>query len=178
MRALRRKSDPVGEAAARLLEWAVARSRAPELYADMGTPDTAEGRFEALTFHVLLLVDRLNTDDPRAAALRQTLFDVFLRYLDGAMREMGVGDLAMGKRMRKLGEAIYGRAKSCELAFAALPDPAPLQALIARTVMADSAPDGAAELAHYLIDCREQLAARSIQEFFDGLVAPGERRAP
>nr|MBA3812205.1 hypothetical protein [Caulobacteraceae bacterium] len=130
-----RGKKPAASAPRALHDGAVARSRQAALYERMGAPDTVEGRFEVLTLHVILLIDRLGRSDPAEASARQELFDVYLADLDGALREMGVGDLAVGKRMRKLGEAFYGRAASYEAALAALPEVAPLEALIARTVL-------------------------------------------
>lgn len=149
---------PAWSAPRALHDGAVARSRDAALYARMGAPDTVEGRFEVLTLHLILLIDRLGRRDPAEAAARQALFDVYLADLDGALREMGVGDLAVGKRMRRLGEAFYGRASAYETAFAALPDAAPLQALIARTVLHGASDTDPAPLADYVARCRVSLA--------------------
>ena len=64
---------------------------------------------------------RLRGRATRPAETAQALFDAYVAALDDALREMGVGDLSVGKKMRKLGEAFYGRVKSYEAAFAALP---------------------------------------------------------
>jgi cytochrome b pre-mRNA-processing protein 3 len=124
-------------AAERLHAAAVAQSRAPRLYQDLGAPDTIEGRFEMLSLHVILLLDRLKGASGPLLEVRQTLFDVFVSQLDGAMREMGVGDLAMSKRMRKLGALFYGRLQAYSEAFQALPATAPLAEVLARTVLVD-----------------------------------------
>jgi cytochrome b pre-mRNA-processing protein 3 len=160
--------SPARGAAERLYAAAAAQARAPALYARMGAPDTVEGRFELLTLHVILLIDRLKDGPPEAAAVRQKLFDVYVSNLDGALREMGVGDLAVGKRMRKLGEAFYGRARACEGAFSALPDTRALDQALARTVF-DAAPGAEpAVLADYVRRCRESLAAGDIQAVIAG----------
>ena len=162
--------SPVKTAARRLHEAAVAQGRLPTLYLDLGAPDTVEGRFEMLTLHVILLIDRLR-DEPAAAAVRQALFDTYVRDLDGALREMGVGDLAVGKKMRKLGEAFYGRAKAYDAAFRALPDTAPLADVASRTAL-DGA-DGAA-MAGYILGVRESLAAQPAAALVDGdVIWPG-----
>jgi cytochrome b pre-mRNA-processing protein 3 len=145
-------------AAERLYASAAAQARAPALYARLGAPDTVEGRFELLTLHVILLIDRLKDEPAPAVAVRQILFDVYLGNLDGALREMGVGDLTVGKRMRKLGEAFYGRAKACEAAFNALPDLQPLEAALARTVFGAAPHSEPAGLADYVRRSRQSLA--------------------
>lgn len=145
--------------ARRLYDAAVAQGRQPALYARMGAPDTPEGRFEILTLHVILLIDRLGRDNPDAARLRQALFDVYLSDLDGALREMSVGDLAVGKRMKRLGQAFYGRARAYDAAFKALPDLAKLEGLAGRTVLDGQAGVDPTPLAAYVARTRESLAA-------------------
>jgi cytochrome b pre-mRNA-processing protein 3 len=151
--------SPARKAAERLYAAAAAQARAQALYARMGAPDTVEGRFELLTLHVILLLDRLKDGSAEAVAVRQILFDVYVGNLDGALREMGVGDLSVGKRMRKLGEAFYGRAQACDSAFKALPDAGPLEEMLLRTVFAGVSEARPAALADYLRRCRETLAA-------------------
>ena len=146
---------------------AVVQSRQPLFYAAMGAPDTVEGRFELLTTHVILLLDRLK-DQP---VLRQDLFDTYVSNLDGALREMGVGDLAMAKRMKGLGSMFYGRARAYGQAFAALPDETALNEVIKRTILRDQ--DGAdpAPLATYVGHCRAALAEASTSSLLSGEIA-------
>ncbi|HEY3695663.1 ubiquinol-cytochrome C chaperone family protein [Phenylobacterium sp.] len=159
------------QAAGRALYAAVvSRSRRTELYDDLGVPDTVEGRFEAYTLHVVLLLDRLRGQGPHAVEISQALFDTYVKALDDALREMGVGDLSVGRKMRKLGEAFYGRVKSYESAFAALPDAGELEALLKRT--AYDGTDGAAapRLARHIIAERAALAANPLNRICDGHV--------
>src|SRR5689334_16549162 len=93
---------PTREMGKALYQSAVAQARSPELYARLGVPDTVEGRFEAYSLHVILLIDRLYREGEQAAETSQALFDAFTTSLDSALREMGVGDLSVGKKMRKL----------------------------------------------------------------------------
>ena len=146
---LLRRPSSARFAAERLHAAAVTQARDPALYARMGAPDTIEGRFELLCVHIILLLDRLKGAEAPMAETRQTLFDVFVSHLDGAMREMGVGDLAMAKRMRRLGEAFYGRLQAYEEALAALPDRSVLEAVVARTIL-DGCVAEPRELARYL----------------------------
>ncbi len=159
MLGLKRAPSPERLAAERLYAAAVERSRAADLYADLGAPDTVEGRFELLTAHVVLIVARLAGQGPAADRMRQSLFDVYVRNLDGALREMGVGDLAVPRRMKELGKLWYGRARAYDEAFAALPDRAPLEGLIARTILAKAEPSRAGALAERMLNERERLAA-------------------
>lgn len=157
-------------AARELHAWAIGQGRRAELYEKMDAPDTVEGRFELLTLYVILLIERLRNEGPPGVQLSQTLFDTYVSHLDGALREMGVGDLAMGKRMRDLGEAFYGRAKACESAFAALPDEAAVRNLIGRTVMAGEPGRSPEALASYILGRRLDLAKVPVGELLSGLL--------
>jgi cytochrome b pre-mRNA-processing protein 3 len=126
---------PAVLAGQRLYASAAAQARARAFYAAMGAPDTAEGRFELYTLHVALVLRRLKGQGPQAAETAQGCFDAYVKSLDHALREMGVGDLSVGKKMRKLGEAFYGRVKNYDEAFGALPDKTQLAAMIGRTVL-------------------------------------------
>lgn len=151
----------------------VDQARKPFLYADFGVPDTVEGRFELYTLHVFLLLDRLRGQGGRSSETSQALFDTYVSALDDALREMGVGDLSVGKKMRKLGEAFYGRVKSYEAAFKGLPETAELQALLARTVYAQGGAEGVGRLADYVTAQRAHLAEQGLDGLLDGDVTWG-----
>jgi cytochrome b pre-mRNA-processing protein 3 len=148
----------------------VDQSRRPALYEELGAPDTVEGRFELYSLHVVLLLDRLKRQGDQAAEVAQSLFDTYVSALDHALREMGVGDLSVGKKMRKLGEAFYGRVKSYEAAFAALPDAGELTTFLARTVY-EGVEDRSAALADYVVAQRDALAAEPLNHLLAGKVA-------
>src|SRR5471032_461073 len=105
------------------------QDRQPAFYRDLGVADSGEGRFELYTLHVALILIRLKGQGAVAADTAQQLFDTYVQALDDALREMGVGDLSVGKKMRKLGGAFYGRAKAYQAALEA-GDRAGLAALI------------------------------------------------
>lgn len=152
----------------------VAQARLPALYRAYGVPDTVEGRFELYTVHVFLLLDRLRGQGNRASETSQALFDTYLSALDDALREMGVGDLSVGKKMRKLGEAFYGRVKSYESAFAALPQTDHLDALLGRTVYAQGGAENVAKLGEYVLRQRAGLADQKLDRLLDGQAAWGQ----
>jgi hypothetical protein len=87
----------------------VAQSRRAAFYIGYGVPDTIDGRFDLIVLHMVLLLARLDRGGLPARDLGQSLFDLFCRDLDANLREMGVGDLAVPKRMRQFAEAFYGR---------------------------------------------------------------------
>jgi cytochrome b pre-mRNA-processing protein 3 len=89
----------------------VTQAREPIFYRDLGVPDTVNGRFDLLLLHLWLLLRRLRTVSG-GVELSQALFDRFCEDMDDNLREMGVGDQTVPKRMRAFGEAFYGRAKA------------------------------------------------------------------
>jgi cytochrome b pre-mRNA-processing protein 3 len=94
----------------------VAQAREPLFYAGLGVPDTVNGRLDMVLLHLWMVLRRLR---PVAggAALSQALFDHFCADMDANLREMGVGDLTVPKRMQKFGEAFYGRVAAYDLAL-------------------------------------------------------------
>lgn len=150
---------------------AASQARQPGFYTAIGAPDTVEGRFEMFSLHVALLLLRLKGQGKPAAEVAQQLFETYVRSLDDALREMGVGDVMVGKRMRKLGEAFYGRMRAYELALAQRPDLTELQALVARTVL-EAAPEGRADaLAAYASEATDTLAAIVLDDLIAGRAA-------
>ena len=95
----------------------VAQARSPVFYLAYGVPDTVEGRFDLIVLHLVLLFRRLRNEPEPVRSLVQGVFDRFCRDMDHNLREMGVGDLAVPKEMRRLGEAFYGRAGVYERAL-------------------------------------------------------------
>lgn len=125
----------------------VAQARQPALYADLGVPDTLEGRFEMIILHLALVLRHLRTDEEQKA-IGQALFDAFCADMDRSLREMGVGDLGVGKRMRKMAEAFYGRAGNYDRGLAA-GDQGEVAATLGRAVFGDPADPRAIALAAY-----------------------------
>jgi cytochrome b pre-mRNA-processing protein 3 len=151
-----------------LYETAVRQARTTALYTEMGAPDTVEGRFELLTLHVILLISRLKEDSAALTEIRQSVFDTYIGDLDGALREMGVGDLSVGKRMKALGAAFYGRADSFERALAKLPSTVDLESLLSRTVLAEGHVKNSAAMTDYVLHCHMTLGATETPRFLEG----------
>lgn len=164
------KTRPAVLAGQALYERVVVQSRLPSLYADLGAPDTTEGRFEIYSLHVYLLLARLKEQGPQAAETAQALLDTYLSALDNTLREMGLGDVGVGRQVRKLGEAFYGRVRSYEVGIAALPDTSELEAMLIRTAYAGADPSSAPRLAGYVIRQRAALAEQPLETLLEGSV--------
>ena len=96
----------------------VTQAREPLLYRDLGVPDTVNGRFDLLVLHLWLVLRRLKSIEG-GIGFSQALFDRFCDDMDDNLREMGVGDLTVPKRMQAFGEAFYGRTAAYDLALTA-----------------------------------------------------------
>ncbi len=147
---------------------AVQQARQPEFYRALGVADTVEGRFELYSLHVALLLLRLKGQGPIAAATAQHLFDAYVLSLDDALRDMGVSDVKVGKKMKKLGEAFYGRLKSYEDAIEALPQAEALRTVLSRTTFEERPGHDAQALAGYVERATAGLEGQDLQALLQG----------
>lgn len=123
---------------------AVAAARVPFLYREVGVPDTLDGRFDLVGLYAALLVLRLEAEPPLGHDLAQAVFDAMFGDMDASLREMGVGDLSVSKRVKTMWEAFHGRTRAYAAALAE-GESAPLETALARNVWRGKpAPAGAA----------------------------------
>lgn len=115
---LSRRARRQREAAAQLYGAVVAQARDPVFYRELEVPDSLDGRFEALALHAFLVLNRLKADGEPAADLAQALFDAFFEDMDRSLREMGAGDLGVGKRVKAMAQGFYGRIRAYEQGLA------------------------------------------------------------
>jgi cytochrome b pre-mRNA-processing protein 3 len=148
-------------AAEALYAGAVAQARHPGFYTELGVPDTHDGRLELVQLHVILLLRRLQRGGAEGKALGQALFDAFFKDLDRSLREGGVGDLVVGKWVKKIGQQFYARATALEPALEHA-DAASLEGALTANVYAAGA-DGARAraLARYLLAADAAMAAQA-----------------
>jgi cytochrome b pre-mRNA-processing protein 3 len=147
---LRFREDPHGNIR-RLYGAIVAQARIPEFYMDYGVPDTVEGRFDMVVLHVYLVFRRLAEAGEAARARGQAMFDLFIEDMDASMRELGVGDLSVPRKMRAMAEGYYGRTGVYDAALLDAGD-GKLTAALLRNVYAgnESTMAGAERLARYV----------------------------
>jgi len=124
----------------------VTQAREPLFYRDFGVPDTVNGRFDLLVLHLWMVLRRL-TPIEGGTGLSQMLFDRFCDDMDGNLREMGVGDLTVPKRMQAFGEAFYGRTAAYDLALSA--DSGALAQALGKNILNGGELDKARRLAIY-----------------------------
>jgi cytochrome b pre-mRNA-processing protein 3 len=149
----------------------VAQARSAAFYSSYGVPDTVQGRFDLIVLHLVLFLARIGPHDGARRGIGQKLFDVFCSDLDDNLREMGVGDLAVPKRMKRFGEAFYGRQNAYLAAFTAA-DEQELEKALARNIFPGAASDsGAARLARYARAALRQFETQEDAALLRGEVA-------
>jgi len=136
-----RRRDKHERAAFQLYSAAVAAARDPYLYAMLGVPDTLDGRFDSIGLYVYLLIRHLGVVGEPGPALAQAVFDAMFSDMDINLREMGVGDMSVGKRNRAMWEAFHGRSAAYADAWE---EPTELAAALARNLWRGSEPPAGA----------------------------------
>lgn len=162
------KPRPAKTAGGKLYASAVGQARSAIFYRDYGVRDSMEGRFELFSLHVIFLVERLKGQGDAAAETSQAVFDAYVKGLDDAFREIGVSDTSVGKKMKKLAGAFYGRLKAYDDAVASLPDTAATSSFIARNALEERGEGDAMALTGYVIKVREALAAQPLDALLQG----------
>jgi cytochrome b pre-mRNA-processing protein 3 len=180
-----RERRRVREMADRLYGQIVAQARRPEFYVDAGVPDTVDGRFEMVVLHAHLVIRRLLREPGMPSRVGQSVFETLISDMDRNLREMGVGDLSVGRKVRGMATAFYGRARAYDDALAAV-EPDALSRAVARnvfgTVWRDGMPlpDGAGAIARYIVAQAASIDALPIESLAAGdlvfpLPAPSDR---
>jgi cytochrome b pre-mRNA-processing protein 3 len=161
---------PPEEPARRLYEALVAQSRLPCFYVEAEVPDTVDGRFEMLALHAHLVLRRLKDGGAETAPLAQALFDLMFVDMDASLREMGAGDLGVGKRVKRMATGFYGRVAAYDAGLAQ--GPATLAAALRRNLFGTVSPSEAAlaTMAGYMQAVAARLAAQPLGRLGEGTV--------
>jgi cytochrome b pre-mRNA-processing protein 3 len=138
------------DAAERLYAALVTRSRQPVFFARFGVPDTLDGRFDLLALHAWLALEHIRSD----LALAQALIDRIFTGFDEALRELGAGDIGMGRRLKTFASAFYGRLEAYRTA-----DETEFRQALVRNLYRGTETPVAAEMASYISRARAHLAA-------------------
>ncbi len=161
----------------------VTEARHPEFYLAYGVPDTVTGRFDMIVLMIAVVLHRLRAEPevepegrrradggPDPALRAQELVDFFFSDMDRSMREMGVGDLSMSKRMKKLAHAWNGRFIAYDAALDD-EDASELAAAISRNVLADvDDRSGAAALASHVLAATSRLSGTAVADVLAGRI--------
>lgn len=168
--------DPLGREANELYGRVVTAARRPALYGPDGVPDTPEGRYEMVALHLVLLIERLKGGGEKGAALSQRVAETFVTDMDDCLREMGVGDLAVPKKVKKAAGGLFDRVRAYRPA-AAIPGEAPdrVAALAAAFSAAIPGLQDPLPLAGYAAAMEQSLAGQDIAAILAGVVVFPER---
>jgi cytochrome b pre-mRNA-processing protein 3 len=149
----------------------VAASRRETFFSDWEVPDTPLGRYEMVSLHMFLVQHRLRGETGAAGDLAQALIDEFFLEVDHSLRELGIGDVGVPKRMKKLARMFYGRTAT----YGAALDAGKLEELaeaLARNVRPDTGDwRHAGGLAAYVICAADALGRQPTGDICAGRVA-------
>ena len=134
------------------------------MFTQYGIADDIDGRFESLALHAALALCRLNRLPPSGPEIAQDLTDTLFRHFDAALREIGVGDISVPKRMKGLAAAFLGRASAYDRALSQ--DHSALCAALARNVYAGRG--NADRLARYVEAIDAALGEATLADFVRG----------
>lgn len=126
----------------------VAQSRQEKFYADWGVPDTVTGRFDMISLHLAMLLRRLKGDSD-ARPFAQALVDLFFRDMDRSLRELGITDMGVPRRIEQMGKLFYGLTEVLSDALDG-GDARAVEAVLVKNVYG-AANDGSSPLAAYLL---------------------------
>lgn len=138
----------------------VAQSRQPRFYAEWGIADTVTGRFDMITLHLALMLRRLKSD-PAGAALAQGLVERFFVDMDDSIRELGISDIGVPRKVRDMGKLFYGVLNGLSAALDS-GEASAVEAVLTKNFFANVASPGARALADYALAEAEALAARPV----------------
>lgn len=146
----------------------VRQARNPVFFREWCVPDTVDGRFDMIVVHAAVLFRRLRALGPAAQALSDQTFAAMTADLDRSVRELGGGDIGVGKRMKAMGQAFYGRVQAYD---AALAGTQPLEDALLRNVYRNAPVDPAVVggLADYVRRAGAALDGQSLAELATGL---------
>ena len=157
----------VRETAERAYQRVVEQARQPVFFAEYGVPDTVDGRFELICLHAFLYLHRLKSE-PGSAAVSQAFFDTMFADMDRGLREMGTGDLSVGRHVKRMAQGFYGRIRAYQEGLESGDEV--LSAALARNLfgtIAESAPV-IDIVADYVRRTANQLAGQPGDELLDG----------
>jgi cytochrome b pre-mRNA-processing protein 3 len=155
----------------------VAKARQPYFYETLGVPDTVDGRFDIIVLHAVLVMERLAKAGRAGSALAQKLFDAMFADMDSSLREMGAGDLSVGKKVRRMAEVFYGRARAYRETLDVRDEPALATALLRNVYAGETPSDKAGRLARYVLASAQMLDTLSEADLAAGRLAfPDPRR--
>lgn len=147
----------------------VAQSRQEVFYADWQVPDTVTGRFDMISLHMALLFRRLRAGQGGQKAFSQAVFDLFFKDMDRSLREMGVTDMGIPKKIQKMGNVFFGLLAAMNEAMDRR-DSAALAAVLSRNIYDGATGEHVQALAIYLLARDDALATQPAGTIMAGAI--------
>lgn len=149
----------------------VAQARQPVFYTDFLVPDTIDGRFDLIVLHAVLYFRRMRGEGAKASEFAQAVFDLFFQDMDASLREMGVSDTRVPKKVKVMGEAFYGRA-DVYIPPIDSKDASELAGALGRNLFPDGPePMAQMRLARYMLEAADELSAQATGDLMQGLLS-------
>lgn len=149
----------------------VTQARQPDFYLKLAIPDTPVGRYEAVVLHLFLVLERLRAEPGETENLSRVLIETFVADMDASLRELGTGDLSVGRKVRRAAAGLYERAADYRAGLDAT-DPEVLASALAKHVTGRDTTDAPlAALAGYVRQATAGLARQSVADIVAGGVA-------
>lgn len=163
------RRDPLEQAASDLYSEIVKQARQPAFYTIAAVPDTIDGRYEMISLHAFLVMRHLKGKGPAEKKLSQKVFDHMFADMDQSLREIGIGDLSVGKRIKQMAKVFYGRVVAYELALDGGEET--LEEALRRNhygTFEDVTTEAVARMAAYIRSSDALLATQSAEGFMSG----------
>jgi len=148
----------------------VAQARLPIFYQSLGVPDTLEGRFTLLSLHLFSVLHRLKAEGAEGTALVQGLVDRFSQDMETVLRELGVSDLRIPKKMRGLAASSMGLLQAYDSAFAKGQSSLAAAITAALPDNTENAELSSEALASYLLACATVLKQQTFASLLAGAI--------
>ncbi len=156
-------------AAGKLFDRLVAQARQRVFFEQLGVPDTVDGRFDMVALHTFLIFSRLKGQGDLAASLSQALYDRLIQDFEASLRQLGAGDVGVGKRIRIMTEALQGRIRAYEAALAS--GPLEIEGALRRNLYGTTEPqiDAVRAVADYLRRGKEMADRQPVDRILRGV---------
>ena len=164
-----RSRSRLGKTASALYGSIVTQARIPEFYTRAGVPDTMEGRFSVISVHMFLALERIRSEGANGDELARALLETFVTDIDDNMREIGIGDMGVPRRVKKAAAALHEQMEVYRAAITESSD-TQLNAATTRYIVGQDGINQSSVVASYIRRASNHLAQQSWGEIEAGRI--------
>ena len=165
-----RTKKRTADSASALYIASVQQSRLEKFYTEWGVPDNVDGRFDLIVLHLMLLIRRLRPQAEETKDLSQEILNIFFADMDRNFREMGVGDMSVGKHVKKAAKAFYGRAEIIEEGLDGSKDALETSLMETLYRSVDVTKGDEKKMSLYVIETNNYLSQQSLKHILSGQI--------